>query len=108
MWKNDVMMSIRSEQGEIIVKLKDCYELQMIDCNCNNCAFMQRDTERLNAHRKTYEGTGLMDNLNFGMCKLFCKQVSFIPQTCQLETQHCFVHRNGPKKPDDESNNPCS
>lgn len=54
---------------------------------------MQRDFERLKAHKKSYEGTGLMDNLQFGKCSKFNKEVSFIPNTCQLETQKCFIHR---------------
>lgn len=69
------------------------YLLQLIDCNCNNCKYMIRDNNRLNAHRKSYEGTGLMDDLQFGDCSKFNKAVSFIPNTCQLETQECFQHR---------------
>lgn len=29
----------------------------------------------------------------YGKCARFNKAVSFIPNTCQIETQHCFVHR---------------
>jgi len=70
-------------------------ELQLIDCNCNDCGHMVRDQIRLNKHKESYKGTGLMDNLNFGNCKKFNKPVSFIPVTCQLETQECFEHRIG-------------
>ena len=69
------------------------YELQIIDCNCNDCKFMIRDFEKLELHKKSYEGTGLMDRLTFGVCRKFEKPVSFIPETCQLETQTCFKHR---------------
>jgi hypothetical protein len=69
------------------------FELQKIDCNCNDCKFMVRNFEKLKAHKKTYEETGLMDNLNFGQCSKFNKPVSFIPNICQLETQNCFKHR---------------
>ena len=31
--------------------------------------------------------------INYGMCSKFKKFVSFIPNTCQLETQQCFKHR---------------
>lgn len=31
--------------------------------------------------------------LQYGKCQKFNKQVSFIPSTCQLETQKCFEHR---------------
>lgn len=69
------------------------YELQKIDCNCNDCASMVRDNNRLTAHQLTYAGTGLMDDLQFGHCGKFDKDVSFIPNTCQIETQQCFTHR---------------
>jgi len=68
-------------------------ELQLIDCNCNDCKFMVRDLEKLNKHKKTFVGTGITDKLNFGMCTKFNKSVTFIPNTCQLETQNCFEHR---------------
>lgn len=75
------------------MKKESIFELQLIDCNCNDCVFMVRDFEKLEAHKKTYEGTGLMDRLAFGDCTKFNKPVSFIPETCQLETQECFYHR---------------
>lgn len=31
--------------------------------------------------------------VNFGRCSKLKKDVSFIPNTCQLETQQCFEHR---------------
>ena len=73
--------------------MKTSIELQLIDCNCNDCKFMIRDFERLNRHRKSYEGTGLMDDLQFGSCSKLNKAVSFIPNTCQIHTQDCFEHR---------------
>ena len=54
---------------------------------------MIRDFEKFELHKKSYEGTGLMDRLTFGVCRKFEKPVSFIPETCQLETQTCFEHR---------------
>jgi hypothetical protein len=54
---------------------------------------MVRDLEMLNKHKKTFGGTGIMDKLNFGNCTKFNKSVTFIPNTCQLETQECFQHR---------------
>ncbi len=67
--------------------------LQKIDCNCNDCKFMVRDFAKLDVHKKSYEGTGLMDRLAYGDCTEFDKPVSFISETCQIETQKCFVHR---------------
>jgi hypothetical protein len=68
-------------------------ELQLIDCNCNDCKSMVRDLDMLNKHKKTFARTGIMDKLNFGTCTKFNKSVTFIPNTCQLETQQCFQHR---------------
>jgi len=31
--------------------------------------------------------------INFGKCTKFNKDISFIPNVCQLETQECFLHR---------------
>ncbi len=31
--------------------------------------------------------------INYGKCLKFNKDVSFIPNTCQLNTQECFEHR---------------
>lgn len=31
--------------------------------------------------------------IQYGNCTKFDKEVSFIPNTCQLETQQCFEHR---------------
>ncbi len=69
------------------------YLLQLIDCNCNDCKFMQRDFEKLERHRVSYEGTGLMDRMAFGDCTKFNKLVAFLPETCQPQTQSCFEHR---------------
>jgi hypothetical protein len=54
---------------------------------------MVRDLERLERHKLRYAGSGLMDRLNFGNCSKLNKPVSFIPNTCQIETQKCFEHR---------------
>ena len=32
--------------------------------------------------------------IHYGHCQKFDKGVSFIPVTCQIETQKCFKHRN--------------
>lgn len=108
------------------------YELQKIDCNCNNCIFMWRDTETFNKWanwhqtieldlfekakakaiveaeaiedeanrmgmlrvanrmRFQFERTGL---INYGKCSRLGKNVAFLPNICQLETQSCFIHR---------------
>lgn len=113
------------------------FELQKIDCNCNDCLFMERNTEKfkqsLERHYKWQfdyfntrknkliekatwykdkfydlemwdkllteaENMKFMFNkseasINYGNCTKFDKAVSFLPNTCQLDTQDCFTHR---------------
>ncbi len=85
-------MEIGKKESEY---LRGCF-----DCNCNDCIFMQRNFEKLQKHKDSYKGTGLMDNLQFGYCDKLKKDVSFTPNTCQIETQNCFVHRNYKKYPE--------
>jgi hypothetical protein len=73
-------------------------ELQNIDCNCNDCKFMQRDFEKYKSFDKLYTNEkGIVTRpsyrINYGNCTKFNKPVSFIPNHCQLETQNCFIHR---------------
>jgi hypothetical protein len=69
------------------------YLLQLIDCNCNDCMHMVRDNRRLVLHHESYKGTGLMDNLQYGLCISKHQLISFIPNTLQLDTRLCFKHR---------------
>jgi len=71
---------------------KGQYELQILDSNCNDCGLMTRDIEKLNVHKHSF-GNYTRDNLNFGVCSRFNKNVSFVPSICQIETQECFIHR---------------
>lgn len=80
-------------KSKTVLSKESIFELQKIDCNCNDCAFMVRDFEKTEQHKKSYEGTGLMDRLTYGYCNNFNKPISFIPNTCQIETQECFKHR---------------
>lgn len=63
------------------------YLLQRIDCNCNNCGFMVRNTEQAQTQK------GKQTPIFEGGCKKFNKVVTFIPDICQLDTQKCFIHR---------------
>lgn len=113
------------------------FELQKIDTNCNDCIFMQRDSEKFKqsqefqhkmqlnyfntckqkmidkANEWRYKRGDLekwndlsieVDKLkfqfdksaamvNFGRCTKLDKDVSFVPNICQLDTQECFKHR---------------
>jgi len=91
-------------------------ELQKIDCNCNDCKFMVRDFDK----KKYWESKNELlqikefernkakghirnnakfqfdkktNKLQYGKCSKFNKDVVFIPNHCQIETQQCFVHR---------------
>ena len=68
------------------------YELQKIDCNCNNCGYFIRNiakTKRLNTneHIKSFI-------IHYGFCEKLKKEIGEIANICLLHTQECFIHRN--------------
>jgi hypothetical protein len=70
------------------------YELQKIDCNCNDCKFMIRDFETFKSFDTLYQGQEKASHrIHYGDCSKLNKKVSFVPNVCQLETQDCFKHR---------------
>jgi len=91
------------------------YELQKIDCNCNDCFFMVRDFDtykkwgsfhmdlQLKEFEHKKENGEIRPNaqfqfdkstlLQYGKCSKLGKGISFIPNVCQIETQECFKHR---------------
>jgi hypothetical protein len=69
-------------------------DLQKIDCNCNDCIFMARDFNKRKSFDVLHEGQeNASHRVNYGNCSKLDKPVSFIPNTCQIETQNCFKHR---------------
>jgi hypothetical protein len=73
-------------------------ELQKIDCNCNDCKFLIRDFEKYKFFDYLYTNEkGQVTNpsyrINYGNCIKLNKEITFIPNTIQLETQKCFEHR---------------
>lgn len=73
-------------------------ELQKIDCNCNDCIFFNRDLNKYKNFDELHTNNkGQVTNpsyrIVYGSCGKFLRDVSTIPNTCQLETQHCFKHR---------------
>jgi len=73
-------------------------ELQKIDCNCNDCVFMERDIDKYKSFDHLYTNDmGKIERpshrVQYGRCLSFKKDVSFIPNVCQLHTQECFKHR---------------
>lgn len=77
-----------TEEQKLSIFLK-----QLIDCNCNDCGFLERDFEKTNTHKQSYRGTGLSDNYQYGKCKKDGRTLFFSPNTCQPDTQECFKHR---------------
>lgn len=90
-------------------------ELQNIDCNCNDCIFMERDFDTYKKwelfhkdiqlkefnHKKSIgqmrpKAQFMFDRsslIQYGNCSKLKKKISFIPNILQLETQDCFKHR---------------
>jgi hypothetical protein len=90
-------------------------DLQNFDCNCNDCFFMKRDIDKykesLKRHekwQKDYFENNKLKNpenkkqfifdkstciIHYGFCEKLKKDVSFIPNIFQYETQKCFEHR---------------
>ena len=67
------------------------YELQLIDCNCNNCGFFKRDiekTRRLNSNSKIVEF-----KIHYGYCNKNQNEVGEMANITLLHTQECFIHR---------------
>lgn len=51
----------------------------------------QREAMLKKAHKLVFQFK--KPDINYGHCEKFKKPVSFIPDTCQIETQKCFIHR---------------
>ena len=113
------------------------YEEQKINCNCNDCIYLERDfialeeskkrnrsyyawsykyrrCNKLKRAKKALEGTetnqkrhdalleersnlsldtSFRSGLSFGKCRKLEKDITFIPNLLQIETQGCFKHR---------------
>lgn len=55
---------------------------------------MKRTPERMRQYDHLYPGQEKASyRINYGQCEKFSKEVTFIPNTCQLDTQTCFKHR---------------
>ncbi len=95
--------------------------LQKIDCNCNDCKFMDRNIDRYEESLKAkewkdkreFDKANVIEKqiakmkfqfnrnkcmINYGVCsnydsKFWNKEVTFIPGNCQIHTQGCFKHR---------------
>lgn len=70
------------------------FELQKIDCNCNDCVFMIRNFAKMQSWDYLHPNQEKASHrINYGRCEKLNKEVTFIPNNCQLETQQCFKHR---------------
>ena len=67
------------------------YELQKIDCNCNNCIHFERDIQKTKL--KNTNPSIIEYKIHYGYCNKLNKDVSEIANICLLHTQECFKHR---------------
>jgi len=118
------------------------FELQKVDCNCNDCVFMIRDIDKykksvelhykwqlgyfntmrqklidkakwwryvkgdlekyndlsMEADAKKFQFDKRTALIHYGRCDKLDKEVSFLPNILQLETQSCFTHRRNADK----------
>lgn len=77
------------------------FELQKIDCNCNDCKYLERDREKYSSYNYMYMENGKVSNPShrplYGNCLKMNKPICFLANTCQLDTQKCFLHRREPE-----------
>lgn len=70
------------------------YELQCLDCNCNDCFYMKRDLNKKNEQDVRFMASiGKKSDAHYGFCSKFESEIKFYPNLCSLETQQCFKHR---------------
>lgn len=67
------------------------YELQKIDCNCNNCTYFERDIDLTKAKNNNEQIVAC--KIHYGKCLKFNKSIGEIANIALLHTQECFVHR---------------
>ncbi len=67
------------------------YELQKIDCNCNNCGYFFRSISKTNQLNTNEHIRSCI--IHYGFCEKFKKEVGEIANICLLHTQACFIHR---------------
>jgi len=67
------------------------YELQNIDCNCNDCIHFERDIEKTKANNNNTQIVRC--KIQYGYCNKLKKDVAEIANICLLHTQECFSHR---------------
>ena len=67
------------------------YELQKIDCNCNDCFHFARNIEKTKL--KNNNPKIKQFKTHYGNCNKFNKEVAEIANLCLLHTQKCFKHR---------------
>ena len=72
-------------------------ELQKLDCNCNDCIYLIRDINKYKSFDYLYTDNGIVTNpshrILYGKCNKLNKNITFIPNIFQFDTQNCFKHR---------------
>ena len=67
------------------------YELQKVDCNCNNCLYFDRDVEKTKL--KNNNPHIVANKIHYGFCTYLIKDVAEIANICLPYNQECFKHR---------------
>ena len=90
-------------------------ELQNFDCNCNDCIYMKRDLDKFKQslirhekwqrdyfeiikiknpeNKKQFIFDKSTCTIHYGFCDKNKKDITFIPNLFQYNTQSCFIHR---------------
>jgi len=72
-------------------KYKPSIDLELIDCNCNNCIHFIRDIEKTKQSNKNPQIVEC--KIHYGFCDKLKKEVAEIANMTLLHTQDCFKHR---------------
>lgn len=63
--------------------MNDIIDLEKLDCNCNECVFMERDLEKFHRYDALYDklhgGHKQSWRIHYGKCIKFDKEVQFTP-----------------------------
>jgi hypothetical protein len=71
------------------------FELQNIDCNCNNCISFIRDIEKTKSRNNNEKIVAY--KIHYGYCNKLKKEVAEVANICLLHTQKCFFNRRSEK-----------
>lgn len=102
--QNDILAADKISQEEIFYIVKDnktkdiqttiesLFKNKLIILNADKkISKLKNKLQVLKKDKYGYQGQ--KTPVQYGLCKRFNKEIHFIPNTLQLETQDCFIHR---------------